>query len=368
MKKPLTRIMLGVVVVTTAIPVLSSFTGAEGHARIKEQQEQAWKEQVERTKQALKDNDDMALKAELLDVSFMMGTSINLSSSLPRLMRDCEIPPEKIQEVLGKTIRENLPILKGTSDAGKGCAYNEIRSALALLEIIPGADTLALLRECALSNNEDIRRNALRTYERLEGINIISLLLELAIERQFTYDQLDLDYFVNYRYNLAEYARSHSGEQVNVEEKLYAFLIEMLQKTQDPNTIVKLDALLKGGFGNRYRSQRKQFAQKVEEAKAKLPPIIASEPRSSYGIELEKRVHADWLARQGQSNQIQQPKEMSGNIAIEEGEQHQKEPTGKKGLPWKLPLLVGVLIVSGIAVTRYYFTTTRTMMSRSKTE
>ena len=165
MKRMLLKTMLSAVIVATAMPALSLyFSDEEAMRRYDAEAAKDWKEKKERTKNALKNNDDDALKGEIFAICEMLPVR-DSPAILMGLMHECEIPPEKVLDILGKAIREDLLAMNKTPDARSG--YHRIIWGIELLYALPESEeNLALIKECLQSKNPHVRARVERDVER----------------------------------------------------------------------------------------------------------------------------------------------------------------------------------------------------------
>ena len=185
MKRMLVKTMLSAVIVATATPVLSLiFRDEEAMFKYDAEQAQKWKETVERTKEALKNNDDNALRREIFQLYGWIEPAGSQPVRLMRLMRDCGIPPEKVLDVLGKAIRKALLAMDKTPDERR--VHNHIDFGIELLYALPESEEiLALIKECLQSKNPHVRANVEKTVEwhtRRETRKEVEQTLKLIIE------------------------------------------------------------------------------------------------------------------------------------------------------------------------------------------
>ena len=189
MKKRLRLITLGISV-TLATPVLSSYLDNDSELRAMKQEAQEWQEKVERTKKALKDNDDAILKEEIFNIDCISEGAGCKPEKLKKLMRQCEIPSAKVLKILSEMIRDGLPVLDENRDLWSGRPYIDVLFAVELLEAVRGPEATALIEKCLQSKNQHIRDRVANIIEwqtrtrevDLKGTNIVQTVTPKPIQ------------------------------------------------------------------------------------------------------------------------------------------------------------------------------------------
>ena len=137
-------------------------------------------------------------------------------------------PPERIAKALATFIRGQLPAL---TDKKEGVnAYNKISLAMNMLKTYHVADSLALLDECILSANDDVRSMAIDAYVIIVGLDTAPLFREIFEKyksltgigiRERLYKDLE-----------SATVKLKAENKTNDVAKLNAFVKEMKQKEQ----------------------------------------------------------------------------------------------------------------------------------------
>jgi len=173
MKKMMRLTALGVVVMMTATaPALEFIDQADADAYA-EEESKIMGAIMERAKKALADNDDVALKEAIFEISYNAIGYAGISVVYFRgFVSDGVhgIPPERAAKVLQDTIRKGLPDLSDEDENKRRRAQHEVYLAMQFLTVLPSAETLALLKECTQSQNDEIRNEATRHYSIMEKI------------------------------------------------------------------------------------------------------------------------------------------------------------------------------------------------------
>ena len=112
--------------------------------------------------------DDTALK-EIIRFSYDINShSYSFGSMIGDAQRLAEdAGRERIVKVIGAMIRENLSVIQENANNPNSHVYvgarHDINHLIVMLEGLPGDDTLAILKECLLSESEGTRADARRT-------------------------------------------------------------------------------------------------------------------------------------------------------------------------------------------------------------
>jgi len=244
MKKTLRLVGLGTIIITTLTIVLSQdFMDAEAAKRYFEKEERAWEARRERIRNALADNNDVALKEEIFNLSAtVIGYAGAPTDALKGLVEANEIPSERVFEILKDVIQVGLPILKEAYNKDipkRNRTSNDVLSAIMFLEAIPNADTLALLRECALfsvdkgstldSNVIDgIREYAVQSYVKIAGVDAIPFLREVIVQEKLIDRSRN---WIDWHLGLVS-TELKKENQTNDVANITAFLTEMKQAEQ----------------------------------------------------------------------------------------------------------------------------------------
>jgi len=160
--------VLSVTAATITTPVLSiQFASREDAARFFAIEQQRWQERNERIKSAFSNDDDVALKKEIVDLCNRIALRGTQSGVLQDIMCDYEVPPKKTLQVLREMIRDGLSTLEEVSDIRHEHALNELFVVTELLYVLPESEeTLALIQECLQSKNQYVRARVENIVER----------------------------------------------------------------------------------------------------------------------------------------------------------------------------------------------------------
>jgi len=161
MKKVLTIITLTSAIFIKMTPVFAlEFENAAAADAWYKKEAEEWAPTFDRIFKAVENNDDLALKKGIFELTFLIGYSGRHSDVLRGLVDTDQIPRERVFKVLTEAIQEGLSDLSDEDDAKRIRAHNKVYFGIGFLAAVPGEDTLALLKECLQVEDNGIRNEA----------------------------------------------------------------------------------------------------------------------------------------------------------------------------------------------------------------
>jgi len=170
--------------------------------------------------------------------------------------------PEQAKEALDGIIRKNLLALEKMRNDGRNLSGDyrtvgeRVRSAIFILKEFPGSDTLARLREYALSRDYFAPNSAVHSYIAIAGGDSVPFLQEIIAEKIVS------SHWIASHLERVIRDLKKEGKDSDV-EKFHIFLLEQLQAEQDWQSVEQLDAALCATLDDYPQSiQRKQAIQR----------------------------------------------------------------------------------------------------------
>ena len=143
------------------------------------------------------------------------------------------IPRERMARILEEMLRDNLPALeRGVLDA------IEVSPLIWELQTFHNANTLALLEECAMSSDKNVRDNAIVSYISIAKAESIPFLRKAFAEGRVHHSWGIYNHLEGITQDLKSNGKTDDAE------KFYAFLKEMTQAEQNPFSVKKIEDIL----------------------------------------------------------------------------------------------------------------------------
>jgi len=289
-----------------------------------------------------------------------------------------DMSPELVARIMEEIVRERISVLDKKKGIAKIYPLREIQTLLSEFSSFQNENTLAFLRECALSHElrsaeeviisegwgSALFQNAVQSYITLSGGggDSISLLQEVIAKGHLKI----FDRYLLYKH-LESFIEQLKGKgQAADIEKIYAFMKEMVQTEQHLGSVQELDKILCTHLVSYADDPLRQHVLKRIE-------VMAEEARKQMEIrdkELEefneglRRQRGEREAQRTAPKPAQPPEATTPELSYKNGniisppsqtKQPGAVPVGEKGVPWKLPLLIGIIVIGGaVAVWRCF--------------
>jgi len=168
-----------------------------------------------------------------------------------------DVSDERMARVLEEMIRERLPLLTNKKTGGYGSPMFVLGGLMGCLEVFQSTNTLALLKECAVSINRYVRYHAIKSYVAIAGTEAMPSLLKVLEAKHFQTEQGDF-------YKLLEESVADLTEKKRNDdaEKLLIFMLNMAQREEDGISALRLDSVLCASI--KYYATSVQRAQLVQ--------------------------------------------------------------------------------------------------------
>jgi len=256
--------------------------------------------------------------------------------------------PEQMTRVLEELVREELSTLEKAQGVEKQVCEGFISTLVQQFSHFHGPDTPALVKECALIFGD---RSTVEDYITLSGGGGDSVfLLRDFIARG---DTKDFDRYPLYE-RLGNFIPQLTGKGQTADvDKILAFMKEMIQTEQGLGSARELDKILCAHLeGYADDPQRQPVLKRIE--------VMAEETKERLKM-MDKELEEinEYLRRQREEREAQRaaPKPAQPPAAVEQTQPvtapdtqpEPDNPSEPKSTPWKLPLLIGIIVIGAIA-------------------
>gem|GEM_PF-2549604 len=167
-----------------------------------------------------------------------------------------DVSPERMTRVLEELVRERLSDMKEAKGDRKTIAHTDVHILLQAFKTFHGINTLALLRECALSYGF---HSAVESYVHIlgGGGDSADFLQEVQAKGYIPTNRLFYNFLRDTAINLRE------KKQNDEAEKFYAAMLNMIRREQDAGNADNMDKALCASLDGYAQSvQREQVAQR----------------------------------------------------------------------------------------------------------
>ena len=264
--------------------------------------------------------------------------------------------PEQMTRVLEEFVREELSTLEKAQGVEKQVCEGFISTLVQQFNHFHGPDTPALVKECALILGD---RSTVEDYITLSGGGGDSVfLLRDFIARG---DTKDFDRYPLYEC-LGNFIPQLTGKGQTADvDKILAFMKEMIQTEQGLGSARELDNILCAHLeGYADDPQRQPVLKRIEVMAEETKERLKMMEKELEEINAHLRHQREEREAQRAAPEPAQPPEATtlelpyknGNIISPPSQTKQPDavPVGKKIVPWKLPLLIGIIVIGGATV------------------
>ena len=270
--------------------------------------------------------------------------------------------PEQMTRVLEEFVRKELTEWEKAEGGDKSERGGWIVSLVDQFNHFHGPDTPALVKECVLTLGS---RFIVETYITIlgGGGDSVALLREMIANGQFD----GVDRHLLYRH-LGKFIEQLKGKGQTADvEKICAFMKEMIQAEQHLGSLQQLDnilcAHLEGYASDPLRQPvLKRIGVMAEEARKQMEIRDKELEEFNEGL---RRQSEEWKAKHLPPKPAQPPEATAATATVENilppadtvetpssnvpatTTQPPPEPAETKSVPWKLPLLIGIIVIGG---------------------
>ena len=213
--------------------------------------------------------DDATLRGVILDLADNIWLDIHSREdvllSIQSIAKEGGVTSERMTKMLESIVREGLRDMKKEKKGSVeyAAATAKLDDPVLMLSVFPGPDTLALLRECALSQDNRATVEALKAYIHVAGaVDAIPLILEIFVGEIVTKSGKDLNPLRNGVYTSLQRAAEKLASENKDDDvkKIYISLVGMAMIECEPNAAFQLDQILCAGLPD--------YATSIEREKA----------------------------------------------------------------------------------------------------